>query len=144
VHKSAPKVELGKGIRITSGKDVCILASGTILHEASEATKLLASDGVAVELISFPSVKPLDCGMLKDVFARHNVVVTLEEHSRIGGLGSAVLEWANDSVPASSVKLLRLGTPDEFFHQAGEREDALELWGLSSHAIARKVKDLMK
>jgi len=139
VHKKAPHFKIGEGIQLKSGKDLCILATGTILHDGDLLVNELQRRGVSAELVSMHTVKPLDERLLAEIFSRHKLVVTLEEHSRIGGFGSAILEWANDSGNETS-KILRIGTPDEFYCKAGEREDAFESWGLSVDHLVKTVE----
>jgi transketolase len=141
VHDSQVNVPIGKGIPISSGSDLCILATGTITHEAKLVAQQLSNDGIQAELISMPTVKPLDNQLLKSIFSKHKLVVTIEEHSRIGGFGSAILEWSNDNITSGNTKILRIGTPDEFFHLAGEREYAFEHWGLSIDDIIKNIKN---
>jgi transketolase len=83
-------------------------------------------------------VKPLDEACLADVFARFPLVATIEEHSRIGGFGSAVSEWLIDNAVAPR-RFIRFGTPDAFFKQSGEQEYAREVLGLSAYQIAAKL-----
>ena len=88
--------------------------------------------------MSFHTVKPLDEECLSDALKRFKLVVTVEEHSLIGGFGAAVAEWAVDT-GADTRKLLRVGTPDKFFKESGEQEHAREQLGLSAHHIVDRV-----
>lgn len=145
--KGEPKVhpgpiegfQLGKAITIEDGADVAILSTGNMLPEAVEAGHLLREHGVSAKVVSFHTVKPLDEACLSDAFARFKAVVSVEEHSLIGGLGSAIAEWAVDE-GQDTRKLLRIGTPDKFFKKSGEQEFAREQLGLTGHAIAHAVK----
>lgn len=129
---------IGKAIRVVEGSDVCLLSTGNMLPEVIEAGKILAEHGYSAEIVSFHTVKPLDEDCLADVLARFELVVTVEEHSLIGGFGSAVAEWAIDR-GADTRKLMRVGTPDKFFKESGEQEHAREALGLSAHQIAARV-----
>jgi transketolase len=132
VHAAEPKFEIGKAIKVSEGKSICILGTGTIMPEAVAAgTKLDA------EVYSFHTIKPLDEDVLQDVFARFPVVATIEEHSRIGGLGGAVAEWLADH--PSRARLLRFGTPDEFMKVAGEQDYARKLYGLDAESLAKAI-----
>ncbi len=130
---------IGRAIRLSDGSDVCLLASGTILPEAVEAGRLLAEAGVSAGVYSFPSVKPLDQACLAGAFQRFAKVVTVEEHSLVGGVGSAVAEWAVDN-GADARKLLRIGTPDAFFKQSGSLAFARRRLGLTGPQIAERVR----
>jgi transketolase len=136
VHKGAiENFAIGKAITVAEGTDVCLLSTGNMLPEAIEAAKLLAKAGKSARVVSFHTVKPLDEACLTEALNKFKLVVTLEEHSLIGGFGSAVTEWAVDH-GFDTRKLLRVGTPDKFFKEAGEQEHAREKLGLSAHQIA--------
>jgi transketolase len=139
VHAQTPAFVIGKAIVLKPGATACLLGNGTMLSATAAAGERLAKAGVSAEVASFHTVKPLDEEYLRDVFARFSVVAVVEEHSRIGGLGGAVAEWLADQ-PPQRAKLLRLGTDDRFFHEAGEQEHALEHFGLTPEAIAAAVE----
>jgi transketolase len=144
--KGEPKVhkgpigdfEIGKAITMVDGSDVCLLSTGNMLPEAIEAGKRLGELGASTAVVSFHTVKPLDTACLSDALKRFKLVVTIEEHSLIGGFGAAVAEWAIDA-GADTRKLLRIGTPDKFFKESGEQEHAREQLGLSAHQIADRI-----
>lgn len=132
--------QIGRAIRMRGGTDVCMLSTGNILPEVLHAADILeARHGVAATVYSHHTVKPLDTAVLADLFARFPLVVTVEEHSVIGGFGAAVAEWLVDQPKAAAARLLRLGTPDAFFKQSGEQEHAREVLGLSGARIAERV-----
>jgi transketolase len=139
VHKSEPQFTIGKAIPIQAGTDVCLLSTGTMLPAALEAADLLGKEGCSAAVFSLPTVKPLDVNLLTDIFSRFKLVATIEEHSVLGGLGGSVAEWLCDA-PASSGRLLRFGTADEFLHETCEQEEAREHFGLTPRAIADRVK----
>ena len=118
VHNEEIEFSLGKSISVREGENVCILATGNILSLATDVGDKLAAGGISTRVLSCHTVKPLDIGMLNEVFEQYPLVVTLEEHSLIGGFGSAVAEWLVDQAPKKA-RLLRLGTRDEFCHHAG-------------------------
>jgi transketolase len=130
--------EIGKAIIVADGSDVCLLSTGNMLPEAVAAARELDAQGISARVVSFHTVKPLDETCLRDAFDRFALVATLEEHSRIGGFGSAVAEWLADARIAPE-KFIRFGTPDAFFKQSGEQEFAREVMGLSAHQIAAKI-----
>lgn len=129
---------IGKAITISEGSDVCLLSTGNMLPEAVEAGKLLEKAGKSARVVSFHTVKPLDEACLAEALDKFKLVVTLEEHSLIGGFGSAVTEWAVDN-GCDTRKLIRVGTPDRFFKESGEQEHARERLGLTGHRIADRV-----
>jgi transketolase len=109
-----------------------------MLPEAIEAAHQLKAKDVSAKVVSFHTVKPLDEACLKDAFARFKLVVTLEEHSLIGGFGAAVSEWVIDN-GIKPKGFIRVGTPDKFFKKSGEQEFAREELGLTGHRIADRV-----
>jgi len=129
---------IGKAITVSDGDDVCLLSTGNMLAEAVDAAKLLAGNGVSARVTSFHTVKPLDQDHLHDAMGRFKLVVTLEEHSVIGGFGSTVAEWAVEQ-RHDSRNVMCIGTPDSFFKQSGEQEYAREQLGLSAHRIAARI-----
>ncbi|WP_413208122.1 transketolase family protein [Rhodospirillum sp. A1_3_36] len=136
--------EIGKVIVMAEGTDVCLLSTGNMLPEVMHAREALSEKGVSACVVSAHTVKPLDTVYLADAFQRFTRVVTIEEHSVVGGFGSAVAEWAVDA-EADSRKLLRIGAPDKFFKLSGEQEFARERLGLTGPAIAERiVSSLMK
>ncbi|GLH77342.1 transketolase [Bradyrhizobium sp. SSBR45G] len=139
VHKGPiTDFKIGKAITIEEGSDVCLLSTGNMLPEVIEAAHKLKEKGISAEVVSFHTVKPLDEDKLKQAFSRFKLVATIEEHSLIGGFGSAVSEWLVDS-ETQAKKFLRFGTPDAFFKKSGEQEYAREVLGLTGHQIADKI-----
>ncbi|MFM8436766.1 MAG: transketolase family protein, partial [Planctomycetia bacterium] len=110
VHERPPKLEVGRGIVMREGTDVCLLGMGTMTATALEAAKLLQGHGISARVVSMHTVKPLDDALLRESFDRFKVVAVVEEHSVIGGLGSAVAEWLGRRGPQRGV-LEAIGTP---------------------------------
>ena len=138
VHDSAPRFELGKALTVREGDTVTVLATGNVVPMAVEAADLLEAAGVSTRVVSFHTVKPLDAQMLADALWASSVVVTFEEHSLIGGLGSAVAEWLADHGPAPA-SLVRIGTRDEFLHESGGQGHAREHFGLTPEVVASRT-----
>ena len=140
VHAGVPAdFEIGKALVVRPGSDVAILSTGNMLPEAVHAADALAEKGVSAEVVSFHTVKPLDRDYLSKAFGSFRLVVTVEEHSLLGGFGSAVGEWVIDNGIAPK-GLIRIGTPDKFYKLAGEQEFAREQRGLSGHQIAHRIE----
>ena len=138
VHESPPKFEIGHGIVMREGTDVCLLGMGTMVSVVLESAKLLAAEGVSARVVSMHTVKPLDTALLAESFRQYAVVGVIEEHSRIGGLGSAVAEWLATQHDARG-RLVSLGTPDTFLSEAGSQQYMRERCGLTPHAIAQQI-----
>ena len=105
------KFELGKGVVLKEGKDVTIIATGLCVNEAVEAEKLLAADGIDAEVINIHTIKPLDEDLVIASAQKTGKVVTVEEHSVIGGLGSAVCDALSEKAPT---KVMKIGVYDRF------------------------------
>ena len=138
VHEKEFDFTIGKGIVIQEGSRICLLSTGNILPESAHAGRELEKRGISTRVVSFHTVKPLDEELLRDAFANFDLVATVEEHSRIGGLGGAVAEWAADNGPFPA-RLVRFGTPDLFPHEAGEQEYFRHKFGLTGPQIAEQL-----
>jgi transketolase len=141
VHKRDPLFEIGKGITISSGEDVTLLSTGNMLPIVVEAAELIQREGLTVWVVSLHTVKPLDEELLAEVFSTSRVVVTVEEHTVLGGLGGAVAEWLTNLPVLPNGRLLRIGTPDAFLHEAADQSRTRSLFGLDAEAIAQKTLD---
>ena len=144
VHDSVPNFSIGKSIRLKTGYEVCILSIGNITPEAMEAAAILETEGISTELMSFHTLKPLDRAYLEEAFNKFTLVVTVEEHGIIGGLGSAVAEWkaAEELRSEFSAKLLSLGAEDSFMRRGGNQTYARKLFGLDSESISRRITEV--
>jgi transketolase len=143
IHKEVPAdFAIGRAITVREGTDVCLLSTGNILPEAIEAGHLLEETGVSSRVVSFHTVKPLDTGCLAEVFSSFRLVATIEEHSLIGGFGSAVSEWMIDN-GVTRTPLVRFGTPDAFFKLSGEQEFAREKLHITGRQIAKRIGDTL-
>lgn len=132
--------EIGKGVVLKEGKDVTIFATGLEVSESMEAAKLLEADGIDAEVINIHTIKPLDEELVAASATKTGKVVTVEEHSVIGGLGSAVCDCLSAKAPT---KVCKIGVYDTF----GESGPALELiqkYGLDAENIYKKVKAFVK
>jgi transketolase len=139
VHAGVPAAfAIGKATTVRDGSDVCLLSTGNMLPEAVEAGRILGECGLSASVVSFCTVKPLDTACLTEAFSAFQLVATIEEHSLIGGFGSAVAEWLIDTGHESR-RLVRFGTPDAFFKLSGEQQFAREKLGLTGHQIAHKI-----
>ncbi|SDW42285.1 transketolase [Lachnospiraceae bacterium KHCPX20] len=129
------RFEIGKGVLLKEGCDVTLVATGLMVSETLDAAKELEKSGISCEVINMHTIKPLDEALLLASAAKTKAVVTVEEHSVIGGLGSAVADTLSEQLPT---RLLKIGVCDVF----GESGPALELlhkYGLDAEGIATKV-----
>ncbi|MDD6480820.1 MAG: transketolase family protein [Lachnospiraceae bacterium] len=132
--------EIGKGIVLREGTDVTVLATGLEVSEALAAADLLEKDGVSAEVINIHTIKPLDEELVIASAQKTGKVVTVEEHSVIGGLGSAVAEVLSEKAPT---KLLRIGVEDQF-GESGPAPELIHKYGLDSEGIYKKIKAFVK
>ena len=130
---------LGKGSIIREGKDMAIVACGVMVYEADKACELLAAEGISVRLINMASICPIDKDLLVDTAKKFGKILTCEEHSAIGGLGSAVAEAVSAEQPCR-IKILGVHKPC----QSGCPEALMKYHGLTAEDIAREVKQLLK
>ena len=130
------KFEIGKGITMKEGKDVTIIATGLEVNESLEAAKLLEADGISAEVIDIHTIKPIDRELVVASAKKTGKVVTVEEHSIIGGLGGAVAEVLTEEAPT---KMLRIGMMDQF-GESGPAKALIEKYGLDAKGIYEKVK----
>jgi len=135
---------IGKPVTVRSGQDLCILAVGNMAHECIDAAALLAKSGISVEVVSFHTVKPLNSEYLISVFAKFSKIVTVEEHSSVGGLGSSVAEWYVDQLTLPRARLHRISTPDKFLMRTANQEEARTILGLDASGIAANLLNLWK
>lgn len=137
IHASPPQVTIGKGSIIQKGKDLCLISTGNMLSVSLEAASILQESGYMSEVVSMHTVKPLDIELLRELSDRFPLLVSIEEHSLIGGLGSFIAEWIVDQ--NISTTLLRFGTQDSFPHPIGSQKYVRELFGLTPKSIANRI-----
>ena len=130
------KFEIGKGVLYREGKDVTIVANGYMVHLAVEAAEMLAAEGIDAEVINIHTIKPLDAELICASAKKTGAVVTAEEHSVIGGLGSAVCDCIAENCP---VPVLKVGVEDSF-GRSGKVPELLEIYGLTAKNIYEKAK----
>ncbi len=128
--------EIGKANVLTEGNDVAIIATGLMVNEAMIAYEQLKSEGINARVINMATIKPIDREAIIAAAKDTGVIVTAEEHSIIGGLGSAVTEVVTETVP---VPVIRVGVED-VYGRSGPAVDLLKLFGLSAENIAAKAK----
>ena len=130
------KFEIGKGIVLREGKDVTLIASGLEVAETLEAAKMLEADGIDAKVINIHTIKPLDDELILAAAKETGKVVTIEEQSVIGGLGSAVCDLLSEKLPT---KVLKIGVQDTF-GESGPAVELIKKYGLDGASIYEKVK----
>lgn len=135
-NKDTYKFELGKGVLLRDGADVTVIATGLMVNEALLAADMLATEGINTRVINIHTIKPIDKEIICKAARETGVIVTAEEHSIIGGLGSAVAETVTECCP---VPVIKVGVNDVFGH-SGPAADLLKEFGLCAENIAANVK----
>ncbi len=133
------KFEIGKGVVLKEGKDLTIVATGLCVNAALEAAKLLEIDGISAKVVNIHTIKPLDKELILSCAKETGKIVTVEEHSVIGGLGSAVCECVSEQFP---VPVRRIGVYDTF-GESGPAVALLEKYGLDGKGIQASVKEFL-
>ena len=131
--------EMGKGIVLREGTDVTIVATGILVSSALEAAEKLAAEGISAEVINIHTIKPLDKELIINSAKKTGKVVTAEEHSVIGGLGSAVCEALSEECPT---KVCRIGIQD-VFGESGSAGELLVKYGLDGNGVYNTVKNFV-
>lgn len=136
---SVTKLKIGKGSVLRKGSDVAIVAVGVMVHKAMQAAKELAAQGVETTVVDMHTLKPLDTDLLDTLATECSGIVTVEDHSVIAGLGSAIAEYLSQTNPT---KIKMLGVNDRF-GESGESEELLRMVGLTSEGIVDAAKTLL-
>ena len=131
--------EIGKANVLREGKDAAVFACGLMVNEALEAAKLLSAEGIEISVINVHTIKPIDAECVTKYAEKCGNVITVEEHSVIGGLGDAVADVLMGKV---CCKFRKIGVNDRF-GQSGKAADVLREYGLTSDQIAAKIKETL-
>ena len=134
------KFEIGKGVVLREGKDVTIVATGLPVSNCLEAAEKLAADGIDAKVINIHTIKPLDEELIVAAAKETGKVVTVEEHSVIGGLGSAVCDALAEKAPTPVKKI---GIQD-VFGESGPAVELVKKYGLDADSIYKEVKSFVK
>jgi transketolase len=140
VYDSSYQFEIGKGVELKDGNDVTIIATGIMVQKALKAASALKEQGIDARVINIHTIKPIDKEIIIKAAKETKAIVTAEEHSIIGGLGSAVLEVLSDTCP---VPVRRIGVMDTF-GESGKPEDLIKKYLLTEKNIEDSCKGIMK
>lgn len=143
IYKKGEKFALTKGKVVKKGKDVTLISTGSILEQVIAAAKLLTRDKITAEIIDIHAVKPIDKNLILKSAKKTNYIFTIEEHSIIGGLGSAVAEVLAEEANFSYV-FKRIGIQDTFCQTIGSHQYLRHYHGLSAEKISEEVSRTMK
>ena len=134
------KFEIGKGYVLADGKDITIVATGITVFMSLQAREMLKADGIDAAVIDMPTIKPIDSKIITEYAKKTGKIITAEEHSIIGGLGSAVCEVVAENYP---VPVKRVGVNDTF-GTSGKAFEVAEQYGISANNIYEQAKILIK
>lgn len=137
IYEEGQKFELGKGMQIGEGTDATVIATGVVVQEAIKAKEELEKQGINIRVIDMHTIKPIDKELVIKCAKETKKIITIEDHSIIGGLGSAVCETLSEENPT---KVIRMGVKDSF-GKSGKAEELLEYFGLTARSIIEKVKE---
>ena len=135
IYNKEQKFEIGKGIQIGEGTDATVIATGLMVQEAVKAKEELEKQGINIRVVDIHTIKPIDRELIVKCAKETKRIITVEDHSIIGGLGSAVCEVLAEEYPT---KVTRLGMKDEF-GKSGKAEKLLEYYGLSAKGIVKEI-----
>ncbi|MBO5180258.1 MAG: transketolase family protein [Clostridia bacterium] len=137
IYDENTKFELGKGIQHGDGEDATVIATGVTVAEALKAKEELAKDGINIRVVDIHTIKPIDKDLIVKCAKETKKVITVEDHSIIGGLGTAVCEVLSEEYPT---KVIRMGIKDEF-GQSGKWNELMEHYGITSENIQEIVRN---
>lgn len=140
VYDQDYKFQLGKGVQLKNGNDVTIIATGIMVQEALKAAKRLSGEGIEARVVNIHTIKPIDREIIINAAKETGAIVTAEEHSVIGGLGSAVMEVLSDVCP---VPVKRIGVLDTF-GESGKPSELLKKYHLTEEDIQKACKEAIK
>lgn len=140
IYKEDYDFQIGKGIILKEGKDIAIITNGTMVNESIKTAELLHEKGISVKIINMHTIKPIDRELVNKICDEVKLIVTVEEHNIIGGLGSAVAECK--TVRKDAPPQLLIGLPDQY-SKGGSYKELLKSYGLTAEQIAEKILQFM-
>ena len=138
VYKDDYNFEIGKAIALQEGTDITIFATGTMVAQAVKAAKLLADENISAAVVNVHTIKPLDTEIIKKYSEGKKFIVSVEEHKKIGGLGSAIAEYISEQ--KNSPQLLKIGLPD-FYIKGASYDFLLDKYNLTAEKICATIKE---
>ena len=140
IHDHIENFQIGKAIKVRDGKKIAIFSTGAIFEEVNAAYQVLVEKGYDPAVYTFPTVKPIDKGVIEECAKEFEMVVTCEEHNIIGGFGSAVAEIMAE-MKEKKAYLLRIGLNDEYSIKVGNQNYLRQQYGMDSKSIVEKIED---
>ncbi len=140
INKKNYQFKIGKGVILKDGKDIAVIATGALVHTAIEAAEELKKQKISTRVINIHTIKPIDKNLILKAAKETRAIITAEDHSIMGGLGSAVSEILSENYP---VKIKRIGINDKF-GESGKPDELYKKYGLTKENIIKTVKKLIK
>lgn len=137
IHQEEPKYKIGQALPIKSGKDICLIVNGILLPNVIKAVELIENQNLSCQIYSYPSVKPIDVQWIESIFNQFPKVISIEEHARSGGFGSALSEIYIQKARHCAFKII--GTGDFFIHNNQDQEGARKVFGLDPKNLAESI-----
>jgi len=138
VYTEEYQFEFGKAIQLRNGRDISIIATGTMVHESLIAADILHEKGISASVINMHTIKPLDTSIIQDICSHSKLIVSVEEHSVIGGLGGAIAEYLSE-IP-NTPRHIKIGIPDTF-QKVGDYQYLLKENNLTGTQIANRINE---
>ena len=138
IYKDDYNFDIGKAVALQEGADITIFATGTMVAQAVKAAKLLADENISAAVVNVHTIKPLDTEIIKKYSEGKKFIVSVEEHNKIGGLGSAIAEYISEQ--KNSPQLLKIGLPD-FYIKGASYDFLLDKYNLTAEKICATIKE---
>lgn len=138
IHRKIQNFEIGKAIKVNDGKKVAIFSTGAIFEEVKGALEILMKRGIEPAVYTFPTVKPIDTELVRDIAKEFELIVTCEEHNVIGGFGSAVAELMAELRDRKAI-LVRIGVNDVYSVRVGDQKYLRQQYGIDAKCIAERI-----
>ncbi|MDD3173544.1 MAG: transketolase C-terminal domain-containing protein [Herbinix sp.] len=138
IHNTIDNFRIGKAIKIKDGEDIVIFSTGAIIDEVMEVNSMLKEKGRNPGIYTFPTVKPIDAKVIEECSSQYDLIVTVEEHNKIGGFGSAVAEVVSE-LNGKRAKMLKIGIDDQYSSVVGSQKYLRDYYQLSSPKIFENI-----
>lgn len=139
IHESIDNFEIGKAIKVKDGNKIAIFSAGAIFDEVQGAYDILTQKGYKPAVYTFPTIKPIDVGLIQKCAKEFDFIVTCEEHNIIGGFGGAVAEILAE-MKNRNATLIRIGLNDEYATKVGNQQYLRDKYGMSANKIAERIQ----
>lgn len=140
IHDHIDDFQIGKAIKVKDGRDIAVFSAGAFFEEVEKACAILEADGYSPAVYTFPTVKPIDAGVIRSCAKGFDLIVTCEEHNIIGGFGSAVAEVMAE-MGQRRARLVRIGMNDRYAELVGDQKYLRDQYGMSAQKIAARTKE---